>query len=287
LSALGHEVNLFEKEKFLAGTVAQEIPEFKIPPPNLKKELGEMDLNRIRIHLGVRVDRNLLEREIGKQHDAVFLGVGLSRSKQSELRGRRLKNVFDASHFLNSVKGRAIRRLKGICVTVGGGDTALDCARTALRLGAQRSILAYRRSRKEMPAAKAEIRQALEEGVEFLWQVTPVRLLGREQVREIEFARTHLVSSRPGERKRFKEARGTKLTFPADIVVFALGKDRDDTMGDLPGKRAGGIDPETLQIGRSKYFAGGDFRSGGRTVVEAVADGRRAARSIDKYLNSV
>jgi len=286
LRGFGHEVDLFEKEKFLAGTVAQEIPEFKIPQHILKKEIGELDLNQIRIHLGIEVDRNLLEREISKQYDAIFLGVGLSRSKPTDLNRKNLKNVFDASQFLNSIKNGAINQLKGICITIGGGDTAVDCARMALRLGAQRSILAYRRSQKEMPAAKAEVRQALEEGVEILWQVTPFRLAGQKKVEAIEFARTKLVSSAQSGRKRFKEVAGAKLKLPVNVVVFALGKDRDDGLGHFLGDRTKTIDLKTLQVGKTKYFVGGDFFNGGETVVEAIADGQRAARSIDHYIRS-
>jgi NADPH-dependent glutamate synthase beta subunit-like oxidoreductase len=287
LRTLGYDVEIFEKEKFVTGTIAREIPEFKVPRKLIEKELNELEIDKIKIHFGMEVSRDFLEKEISKEYDAVFLGVGLNKSKRGELNKKNLKNVYDASAFLNSVKNRIIRRIKGICVAIGGGDTAIDCARAALRLGAERTVVAYRRSKKEMPASEAEFMQAGKEGVEFLWQISPVRLKGQKKVAEIEFIRNELVRSKPGERKKFREISGTEFKFPADVVVFALGKDRDEELTSILGQGRKTINPDTLQIENTQYFAGGDFVNWGKTVVEAVAHGKRAAFAIDRYLKSL
>jgi NADPH-dependent glutamate synthase beta subunit-like oxidoreductase len=286
LSALGYEVEIFEKEKFIAGTVAKEIPEFKIPRGVVEKEISELGIDQIKVHFGVRVDRELLKNEISKQYDAAFIGIGLHESRKGELDTKKLKHVYEASDFLSSVKTGVFKQIKGTCVTVGGGDTAIDCARTALRLGAKRSMIAYRRSKNEMPAAAAEFMQAGKEGVEFLWQVLPIRLLGKGKVAEIEFVITELVSSKSGNRKGFREIRNANVRFPADVVVLALGKDRDGEIASFLDLRKMTLNLDTLQIGNTKYFSGGDFVNGGKTVIEAVAHGKKAALSIDRYLKS-
>lgn len=286
LRSLGYDVEIFEKEKSLTGTVAREIPEFKIPKSVINRELKELDLKTIKIHLGRKVDLNLLENDIAKRYDAIFIAAGLDRPRAVSLQSKKLKGVYEAADFLSGVRKKAIRMAKGICVTIGGGDTALDCARTALRLGAEQSVVAYRRSEKEMPGSLSERMQSSEEGVEFLWRVSPVRLGGKERVRAVEFVRNRMVSSRKGGRKGFKEIPGTGFSFPADTVIFALGKERDlETSSFFAGKRMT-LNPKTLQMGKSKFFAGGDWVNLGKTVVQAVADGKKAASSIDRYLSN-
>jgi len=285
LTAFGHEVEIFEREKYLAGTISKEIPHFKIPPEVVDRELGELGTERIKVRVGIEVKPELLENETGKRFDAVFLGVGLSQSHKSRLQKKGVKNVYDASMFLNSVKSGSIGPIKGICVIIGGGDTAIDCARTALRLGAKRSVIAYRRSRNEMPAAEAGFIQAAKEGVEFLWQLSPVCTIGQKEVAEIEFVRTELMRSRQGGRRAFKRVSASKFRFPADIVVLALGKGRDAEFTSILNDQR--VNAETLQIENTKYFVGGDLINAGETVVEAVADGKKAAISIDRYLNSM
>jgi dihydropyrimidine dehydrogenase (NAD+) subunit PreT len=285
LNALGHNVEIFERETFATGTISKEIPDFKIPPEVIDKELSELGIDKIKIRFGVEVDRKLLENEIGKEYNAVFLAVGLSQSRRSEFNNENLKNVYNASTFLKSVKGNLIKQMKGISVIIGGGDTAIDCARTALRLGAKRSIIAYRRSKNEMPAAEAEFIQAGKEGVEVLWQVSPVRLIGKKKVAEIEFVRTELVPSRTGGKRKVKRVLGSKFKFPGHVVVLALGKDRGEEIASILHRPKQTVNPETLQIGNTKFFAGGDFINWGKTVVEAVAHGKKAAWGIDRYLD--
>ena len=286
LRDFGHEVEIYEKEKFITGTVMKEIPEFKIPQGVIEKEVGELAIDKIRVYWEREVDQKLLE-DITKAYDAIFFGIGLNKSKEAKFNLKGLKNVYDASEFLHSVKTKEKKQVKGICVTIGGGDTALDCARTVLSLGAKRSMVAYRRSKNEMPAAEAEFLDSVKKGVEFLWQVSPVRLIGQKKITGVELIRTELVPSKNGGRKKFKEIPGSKFKFPADAVIFSLGKNHDDLSVVILERGKRKIDPDTLQIGDTKYFAGGDFVNQGKTVVEAVAHGKMAAVYIDKFLKSL
>lgn len=287
LRSLGYEVDLFEKERFVAGTITREIPEFKIPKNVVNREIKELGLHKHRIHLGTEVNRRYLENTLAQRYDAVFLAAGLDKAREILLKNGKLKGVHEASSFLREMKRKKSRKLKAVCVTIGGGDTALDCARTALRHGAERSVVAYRRSKEEMPASRAEFLKAVEEGIEFLWRVSPARLRGKETVQAVEFIRNELVPSGKGGRKGFKGVRGTEFIHPADTVVFALGKERDETLQFLFEEKTMRLNPKTLRLGKSKFFAGGDWVNLGKTVVQAVADGKKAAASIDTYLESV
>jgi NADPH-dependent glutamate synthase beta subunit-like oxidoreductase len=286
LRAFGYEVEIFEKENFLTGTVAREIPEFKVPLAVIEKEIKELNLAKIRFHFGVEISREALINQISPRFDAIFVAVGLNKPKSIELNKKNLKGVFEASMFLKHIKERGFDRLKGVWMIIGGGDTALDCARAVLRLGIQRSIVVYRRTKTEMPGDRAEFEKAIAEGVEFLWQTFPIRLIGKGKLTEVELIRNRMVSSKAGRRKSFRPLLGTKFRFKADHIIFALGKEPDDEMAFLLDNKKMTINPDTLQMGNSKYFAGGDFVNGGKTVVQAIAEGKRAAHSINEYLKS-
>ena len=284
LKKRGSEVVIYEKEKCITGTIAREIPEFKIPEKIIEKEVNEFNNFGIKINFGIKVENSYLHNEILEKYDAVFLSTGLNKDREHDLNPKNLGNVYQASSFLSSVKKSLIEKIDGVCITIGGGDTAIDCARTALKMGASRSIIAYRRSKEEMPGCEVEFIKAVKEGVEFLFLTSPTSLKGKDKVSEVELIRNELVPSKPGERKSFIQLSGTEFRFPADFVVFALSKERDECFVDILSKNDFTIDPNTLQVGKSKCFVGGDLVNGGKTVVEAVADGKKAAISIEKYL---
>ncbi len=286
LRAYGYGVEIFEKHCSIGGIVVREIPTFKIPQSAIDKELDELDFRNIRINFGMEVDREFFESHLVEEYDAAFLAIGLSKAKRVSLMARDLGNVHEASDFLGFVKKGALAGIGGICITIGGGDTAIDCARTALQIGAERSVVAYRRSRKEMPAGEQEYLESVRQGVEFLWMTSPVGLKGKKKVTEVTFIRNELVASESVGRRQPRQLPGTEFSFPADNVVFALGKDPYEELQSILGERYAAINLDTLQIGESKFFAGGDCVNGGKTVVQAVAEGKRAASSIDRYLRS-
>jgi len=278
------EVVIYEKEKYINGTIAREIPEFKIPKKVIEKELYEFNNFGIKINFGIKVDSKYLKDEILEKYDAVFLATGLNKDRDYDLNPKNLDNVYQASTFLSSVKKSLIKKIDGVCVTIGGGDTAIDCARTALKIGANRSIIAYRRSKEEMPACEAEVLKAVKEGVEFFFLTAPNILKGDGKVSEIELIRNKLTPMKVGKRRSFTHLSGTEFKLYADFVIFALGKEREQPFHDLLSEDNSTINPNSLQIGKSKLFAGGDWVNGDKTVVAAVADGKKAALSIKKYL---
>jgi len=170
---------------------------------------------------------------------------------------------------------------------IGAGNTAIDVATAARRLGSEYTAIVYRRSEREMSAFKYEYQLAQKDGVVFHWNTQPLRVVGNSHVEGLECVRTRLVGS--GRQARVEPIAGTEFVIPADMLVRALGQQPLlDLLKHVPGLATSGgrvvVHPETGQTGHSKYFAGGDCVNGGREVVDAVAEGMRAARGIDAWL---
>ena len=174
-------------------------------------------------------------------------------------------------------------------VVLGGGNTAMDVAREAVRLGAERVTVAYRRTRREMPAFPLEVEEAEEEGVRFQWLSRPVRFLGTHRVEGVELQLMNLSEPDESGRRRPVPVEGSEFVLRADTVIEALGQQaRTELLELVEGLAFEGrelvVDPETGQTGNPRVFAGGDVTNGGSTVVEAVREGKRAARAIDRSL---
>jgi len=286
LREFGHEVEVFEKEPFLAGTITKEIPLAKIPQEVVDKELQELAVDKLNVHLGVQVTDEFFGENIENKFDAIFIGIGLSRARRAGLNEQKLRNVYNASAFLSLIKQGEISQVEGVSITIGGGNTAIDCAVTALCYGAQRSIVAYRRSGDEMPADEADFLKAVKKGVEFMWMVSPSRLVGEQKLSEVVFLRTILSPAQAGGRKKFVLLSDSEFAVPADILVFALGKDRGHELDSLLGRNEGSVGDNNFRLGKSNIFAGGDCVNHRNTVVEAMIEGRLAAREMHSYLDS-
>jgi glutamate synthase (NADPH/NADH) small chain len=286
LREYGHEVEVFEKELYLAGTVTREIPSSKIPKDAIDKELKELGVEKLSIHLGVKVTDEFFRENIEGKFDAIFVATGLTKSRPINLNGRELGNVFDASAFLSLVKQGKIRDMRGVSMVIGGGNTAIDCANTTLGLGAQRAIIAYRRTKSEMPADETEFIEAVKLGVEFMWMVSPVHLNGENKLTEVVFQKTRPVAAEAGGKRSFAPLPGSEFVVPANFVVFALGKERGNELDALFRTGSGCIPGNNFRIGSSNIFAGGDCVNHTNTVVEATAQGRNAAIAMHHYLMS-
>lgn len=282
LKSEGYEVTIFEKEKDIGGIVTKEIPRYKIPQQVIEKELAEIKKFNVRIEYKKYIDDEFLTGSVLPEYDAVFISIGLNADRDGGI--TKLVNVYYASEFLSLALTGKLANMRGACVTIGGGDTAVDCARTALRLGASRSIIAYRRSPGEMKAAEYNYLSSVKEGVEYHFMVAPEKIRGTEKAEALEFCRTELTGAGQDGRKSFEKVAGYPLILPVDYLVLAFGKERSANLGSLLAGPKTNINEETLQLADSKVFAGGDFVNRGKTVVEAVAHGKKAADSIIKYL---
>ncbi len=295
LARLGYGVTVFEAMPVSGGMMAIGIPEYRLPREVLKEEIDRI------LGLGVELkldhamgrDFNLSDLE-GQGFKAVFLATGAPKSRRLGVRGDDLRGVIPATRFLKEVNLGEGTRLPGDVVVVGGGSTAMDAARSAWRSGASSVTVLYRRGFKEMPAQAEEVEEAKREGVVVRIGVTVTEVLGADGavsgVRIVEQAPTGATES---GRAVWAPVPGSEAVIPTTTILVAIGEEPDPSIlpegaGIEVSSWAGIVaDPGTLATGRAGVFAGGDVVSGPKTIIDAVASGRRAAGAIHEYLAGV
>ncbi len=289
LTKKGHSVTVFESLPELGGMLYAGVPEYRLPKEIYKKEISEILKLGIEVKTGTPISEKLTLDDLTDKYDAVFLAVGAPLSRKLKIEGTELGGVLWGLDFLNDVKfGRGVK-VKNKVLVIGGGNVAIDVARTALRLGAKGVQLACLESREEMPAHEWEIQEAVEEGVVLNVSWGPKRIIGDSKtVTGVELVRCTTIFDKDGKfNPSFDEA--TTKAIETDMVAIAIGQASDLSFlreGSKIQSTRGAIqvDSNTLQTSVPKIFAGGDVVSGPASVIEAVAMGRKAATSIDKYL---
>ena len=285
LARLGHEATVFEALPVAGGMMRVGIPSYRLPVEVLEREIREIENVGVEIKTNSRVES--LDELFEQGYDAIFTSLGAHRGTDMGIEGENTGSVVDGVDFLRTVNiGNKVDIVDKIMV-VGGGNVAIDASRTALRLGAKEVTIVYRRTRAEMPAAAEEIDEALEEGVEIIYLATPTRVTSMDGVLKVEFIRMGLGRIDNSGRRRPVPIEGSEFTGDYDLMIKAIGQECvvPDRYG-LAVERGGRIkvDPDTLATSREGIFAGGDVVSGPASVIEAIAAGRQAAISIDKYL---
>jgi glutamate synthase (NADPH/NADH) small chain len=303
LARLGHQVTMFEALHEAGGVLVYGIPEFRLPKTIVQREVDYVCSLGVDLVKDYVVGATATLDELLGEYDAVFLGSGAGLPWFLDIPGENLSGVYSANEYLtrsNLMKAyrfpeydTPIARGRRV-ITIGGGNVAMDACRTALRLGAEESIVVYRRSRDEMPARAEEIHHGEEEGIQFMFLTTPVAIHGDDQgrVEELECLRNELGDPDASGRRRPVAIEGSNFRIPADIVIMAIGQSPSPliprTTADLETKRDGVvvIDPETGKTSKKGVFAGGDVATGGATVILAMGQGRTAASAIDEYLKT-
>lgn len=293
LARLGYPVTVFERDNIFGGMLTLGIPEYRLPRPVFT---GAMDILK---HMGVRfipnvvVGKYLTLKELhGMGYAAIFLAFGAHQGKKMGVPGEDLEGILDAVTFLREIN-KGVRRKPGDRVAViGGGDCAMDAARTAIRLGCEKVTVVYRRTRNEMPASKEEIEEAQIEGIEFFYLAAPVRIIGENgKVTGMECQRMELGEPDASGRRSPVPVKGSEFIMEVDTVFPAVSQEPDmdelilDSLSVTKWKTIK-TDPETLETDIPWVFAGGDVVSGPKTVNEALAAGRKAAFSIHRFLSS-
>ncbi|MBX5465777.1 MAG: NAD(P)-dependent oxidoreductase [Clostridia bacterium] len=293
----GVEVTVFEAQAQAGGLLADGIPQFVLPMGTVEEEVARLREEGVEFRFGIRVGRDVSLEELAGEYDAVFLGVGAQQARGLGVPGEDLAGVWSAQEFLHRAKlalqpgsGVEAPRVGRRVLVVGAGNTAMDAARTALRLGAEEVRVVYRRTQAESPSRPVEIQHAQEEGVEFDYLVNPVAFLGDEdaRVRAARLVRMRLGQPDRSGRPRPEPVPGSEFELECETVVLAVGYEVDAALLGEPrlvGKngRIAVLDAS----GRTPVegiFAGGDAVLGPATVVEAVRDGRLAARAIAEWL---
>lgn len=298
LARRGYRVTVFEALHELGGVLAYGIPIFRLPREVIHQEIERLKKMGVEFQTNVVVGRTVtLEELIAQGYQAVFIGTGAGLPKFLGIPGENLGGVYTANEFLtrlNLMRAYQPDSDTGIIVgrqtvVIGGGNAALDSARWARRLGSEATIV-YRRTRREMPARTLEITHAREEGVNFEFLTTPVRIWGKEEmVSEVECLRTALGEPDKSGRAIFQPVAGSEFRLPAETVVLAIGQNPNPTLQrTTPSLRVTEngkilVDAEG-QTNLSLVFAGGDVVRGGATVILAMRDGRKAAQSIQRIL---
>jgi len=293
LALEGHEVTIFEANPELGGMLRYGIPEYRLPKELLDKEIAIIAGLCSQVHCNVSLGRDFtIESLKGDGYEAIFIALGAQSSQRMRVDGEDLPGVLSGIEFLRDIAlGEKVSLGEKVAV-IGGGNTAIDAARTALRLGAGEVTIVYRRSRDEMPASDEEIEQAEQEGIKLHFLATPVKLSAQNgKVDSMECIKMVLGEPDSSGRRRPEPVAGSEFTMEVDTVIAAIGQTLDasgipqDGQIELNRRRYISVNEETMETSLAGVLAGGDCTSGPATVVEAVAAGRRAAISANQYLN--
>lgn len=284
LAKLGHSVVVFEAENKLGGLMRYGIPEFRLPKRVLDDEIEEIKKLGVDVRLNTKVES--IDSLFDMGFDAIFLAVGAGASSRIGIEGEDLPGVVDCLTLLKAVNcGRRLDVGRRVLV-IGGGNSAIDAARTAVRLGADSVKIVYRRSRAEMPAGREELEAALEEGVELLELAAPLKIAREDGVLKLTCIRMKLGAPDATGRRRPEPVDLSEFVIEADTIVKAVGQRLSLPQGfnlELDSQGRVKVD-QNLMTSRKGVFAGGDAVRGPSSIIEAVADGRRASSAIDVYL---
>jgi formate dehydrogenase alpha subunit len=284
LAKLGHKVTVFEALPEPGGMMRVGIPEYRLPRDILRGEIREIEAAGVELRLNARVES--LDSLFEQGYQAIFLAIGAHKEMSLGVDGEDLPGVMGCVEFLRRFNlGEKVDAGERVGV-IGGGNVAIDSARAALRLGAKRVTVFYRRTKSEMPAQSEEVEQALEEGVEIIFLVAPSRIFKEDGNLKLELIRMELGEADSSGRRRPVPIEGSEFTAELDTLIAAIGE-QPDVPADFRVEVGRGNRlkvNEDLSTSRKSIFAGGDCQSGPALVIDAIAAGRKAARAIDCYL---
>jgi glutamate synthase (NADPH) small chain len=303
LAKKGHKVSIFEALHNAGGVLVYGIPEFRLPKRIVQAEVNYIKKLGVELHTDVLIGRTFtIEELFNRGFDAIFIGSGAGLPVFLNIPGENMAGIYSANEFLirvNLMKSyqfpefdTPIKVGKKVAV-IGGGNVAMDSARSALRLGAEQVTVIYRRSKEEIPARREELLNAEEEGVQFKFLSAPTRFVGDEQgrVKGIELVTMQLVDPDETGRRKPAPVKGSETILEVDAVIVAIGRTPNPiiqsvTKG-LQTTKHGTIvaDPETGKTSIEGVYTGGDIMTGEATVISAMGSGKKAARAIDEYLS--
>jgi glutamate synthase (NADPH) small chain len=301
----GYQICVYDRYDRIGGLLIYGIPNFKLEKAVVGRRARVLAEGGIRFELNAEVGRDAAFGELRKRHDAMFIGTGVYRGRDIAVPGVGLSNIVPALDYLTASNRKGLgddvptfdsgglNAAGKRVVVIGGGDTAMDCVRTAVRQGAKSVQCLYRRDRVNMPGSMREVRHAEEEGVEFIWQAAPEAFLGDAEVTGVRAVRMRLGAPDATGRRQPEPVAASSFAIEADLVIKALGFDPEDlpALFDQPEievTRWGTvrIDWQTMMTAMPGVFAGGDIVRGASLVVWGVRDGRDAAEGIHAYLQA-
>ncbi|MBV9210289.1 MAG: NAD(P)-dependent oxidoreductase [Acidobacteria bacterium] len=295
LARLGYSVTVYDRKPLPGGLDTYGMAEYKMPQVVSVDEAQMVERLGVRFMMNTEIGKDISLEELETKHDALFLGAGLGATTRLDIPGEDLEGVYEALDFIGRIKTRDWKSVPiGRTVAViGAGNTAIDAVTQARRLGAERVLMVYRRTEKEMPAYEYEYELAKKDAIEFWWQTAPVEIVSDEseaRVAALRCVRMELGAEDASGRRAAQPIPGSEFDIPVDMVIKALGQQKMrsffESIGGLELDKAGRVvvNPETMQTGNPKYFAGGDCVNGGREAVDASQMGKLAAQGIHAAL---
>lgn len=291
LCLLGHAVTVYEQYHLPGGMLTQNIPPFRLPREIVTREIEQIEKQGVAIHCGLKIGRDIPFKKLIESNDALIIAGGCSRPNTPNIQGLKAGGVLHGSDFLRALLEGEEHLVGGRVIVIGGGFTAVDCARGAVRCGAETVTICYRRQREDMTLTPGEFAALVEEGigVEFLVSPRAVRV-DHGRIQGVEFVRNEASPTRTGQRTRVATLEHSEFLVPADTLLLATGQspswewiEGEQSLSGGGGRRQ--IDPQQLpRTPNPKLFIAGDQGSGSSSVIEAVASGRQCARAVDSYL---
>ena len=304
LTRAGIHSHVYDKNEEIGGLLTYGIPEFKLEKSVVRRRRKILEEMGIKFHMEVEVGKDIKFKNLYEDYDAVFLGMGTYTSLEGGFKGEKLQGVYKAIDYLisntkkllnmNSGKAEYINFNGKKVVVLGGGDTAMDCNRTAIRQGAKSVTCLYRRDEKNMPGSRREVQNAKEEGVIFDFNIQPIDILGNEKVEGVKVVQTELGEPDQNGRRVPIPVKGSEKIYDADVVIVAFGfrASPAEWFGDfdIQTRKNGLVIAEEeqkfkFQTSNEKVFSGGDMVRGSDLVVTAIWEGREAGKSIIKYIS--
>ena len=301
----GYQITIYDRYDRAGGLLIYGIPNFKLEKDVVERRIKLLKDGGIKFKLNFEVGKDATLDELQKSHDAILIATGVYKPREIDIKGSDLNNIFPAMEFLTTSNKKGLgdkvesfdngtldAKDKNV-VVIGGGDTAMDCVRTAVRQKAKSVKCLYRRDKENMPGSSREVANAEEEGVEFVWLTSPKEFIGNNKVEKVLVNKMKLGDPDDGGRRKPVVDEGSDYEIETDLVIKSLGFDPEDLPKlfdekDLQVSKWGTIqiDFDTMETNLKGVFAAGDIVRGASLVVWAIKDGRDVAESIDKFLIS-
>ncbi len=291
LAQQGHGVSVIESLPVLGGMLAVGIPEYRLPPDVLKRDIDAIRALGVTFETGTTVGEDRTTESLVKDFDALFVATGAHHSRKLGIPGEDKQGVVHGVDFLRAFRVEKAPEVEGKkVVIIGGGNTAVDAARTARRLGADKVTVLYRRTRQEMPASPEEIEATLDEGIDIEYLVAPLEVKGQDLIKAVKCQRMALGEPDKSGRRRPVPVEGSEFTVKTDMLIPAVSQSAEERMAAdlaLETTKWGTIvaDEVTLATSREGVFAAGDVVLGPSSVIEAIAGGKQAAAAIHNFLS--
>ncbi len=307
LRKFGYQITIYDRYDRAGGLLIYGIPNFKLDKQSVLRRIKLIEESNIKIVKNYEVGKNSTLKELKNKHEAILIATGVYKAREIEIPGSELENIFPAMEYLTASNkkglGDKVKKFEDgtlnadgkDIIVIGGGDTAMDCVRTAVRQGAKSVSCLYRRDRSNMPGSAREVANAEEEGVKFVWLSTPKSFEGKNKVENVIINKIRLGEPDSSGRQSPKIIEGSEEKLKADIVIKALGFDPENipqlfNEPKLEVSKWGTLlhkDLKSMKTNIEGVFAAGDIVRGASLVVWAIRDGRDAAKSINQYLKSL